>query len=313
MLRATIRFRCRLACTVLAFLAVSASDLADAAAPADHPLIKPYSGSTLIRRENAGFKEYKVVVGLDQKGKSDDEIIKSIPVSGELTRLFYENPKVRSPLEIFTNYKEGLEKGGFKILFQCTDTGCGPSWASSRWTRVNGMKDVSSSMWYLAAKRQTGDAETFVALSVINLRHQIDVLERKTMDRGLVAVTAAQLDKGLANEGRVVLDGIFFDHDKAVIKPESKPALDVIGKYLKDHPNLKVFIVGHTDGAGAVDYNLKLSEQRAQAVVAALRKDYGIAADRLAGYGVGPLSPAKSNRSDEGERQNRRVEMVERH
>lgn len=300
-----------LACLVFA-LPLSAPAPLAAAVVENHPLIQPYPGSTASRRENAGFSEYKVVVGLDQKGKTDEEVIKTVPVSGELTRLFYENPKERSPAEIFANYKEGLVKGGFKLLFECTDTGCGPSWASSRWTRVSGMRYVSSSMWYLAARRQAKGAETYVALSIIKLRHQIDVLEVKQMERGLVTVTAAALERGLTAEGRAVLDGIFFDHDKATIKPESKPALDVIGKFLKDNPSLKVFIVGHTDGVGAVDYNLKLSEQRAQAVVAALKKDHGITADRVAAYGVGPLSPARTNRNEDGKSENRRVEMVER-
>ena len=174
------------------------------------------------------------------------------------------------------------------------------------------MRYISSPMWYLAARRQGGDEESYVALSVIKRLHQIDVLQVKSMERGLVTVTAAALERGLTSEGKAVLDGILFDHDKATIKPESKQALEVIARFLKDNPGLKVFIVGHTDGVGAFDYNLKLSQQRAQAVVAALTKDYGIAADRLAAHGVGPLSPARTNRSDEGKSENRRVEMVER-
>ena len=73
-----------------------------------------------------------------------------------------------------------------------------------------------------------------------------------------------------------------------------------------------MFIVGHTDSNGALDYNLKLSQQRAQAVVDALVKGYGIAPARLSAHGVGPLSPAKTNRSEQGKSQNRRVEMVAR-
>lgn len=305
-----VRGRSLLVCTFLAFLAVGASIAK--AAPEDHPLIKRYPGSTLSERKDPGFSNYKVVTGVDQKGKTDDEIIKSTSVSGDLTRLVYENPKERSGLEIFTNYREGLEKAGFKVLFACAEAACGPSWASSRWARVNGMQVVSSPMWYLAARRQADGTDTYVAVSVTKTRHQIDVLQRQQMDRGLVTVTAEALKKGLMTEGKAVLDGIFFDHDKATIKPESKAALDVIGKFLKDDPKLKVYIVGHTDSAGALDYNLNLSRQRAQAVVNALVKDYGIAADRLSAHGVGPLSPAKTNRSDQGKAENRRVEMVER-
>lgn len=295
------------ACTALAVPV-----LLEAAAVDDHPLIEPYPGSTLVRRVDAGFSEYAVVVGLDQKGKTDAEIIKTTRASGELTRLFYENPKQRSPLEIFTNYKEALERAGFEVLFECVDTACGPSWASSRWTRVSGMRYVSSQMWYLAARHQEGGRDTYVALSIIKLRHQIDVLEGKPMERGLVTVTAEALKKGLAATGRAVLDGVVFDHDKATIKPESKPALDVIAAFLKADPRLEVFIVGHTDTVGTLDYNMNLSRQRAEAVVQALTKDYGIAAGRLSAHGVGPLSPARTNRSEEGKSQNRRVEMVER-
>ncbi len=293
-------------------LTLGAADLVAFAVVKDHPLIKPYPGTTISRRDDAGFSEYKVVVGLDQKGKTDDEVVKTTAVSGELTRLFYENPRDKSPLEIFANYKEGLLQAGFKVLFECLDTGCGPSWASSRWTRVNGMKYVSSHMWYLAARRANAGAETYVAISIIQNRHEIDVLERRAMETGLVTVTAEALDRGLTAEGKAVLDGVLFDTDKATIRPESKAALDVIGKFLKERPNLKVFIVGHTDTVGALDYNLNLSRQRAQAVVDALTKNYGIAAARLSAHGVGPLSPAATNRNEPGKSQNRRVEMVER-
>lgn len=288
------------------------AETSSAAVVKDHPLIKPYPGSTISRRDDAGFREYKVVVGLDQKGKTDDEVVKTKAVSGELTRLYYENPRDKSPVEIFANYKEGLVKGGFSVLFECLDTACGPSWASSRWTRVSGISYVSSQMWYLAARRSNAGAETFVAISIIKHRHEVDVLERRAMETGLVTVTAEALDRGLSADGKAVLDGVLFDTDKATIRPESKAALDVIGKYLNDHPNLKVFIVGHTDTVGSLDYNLNLSKQRAQAVVDALTKTYGIAAARLSAHGVGPLSPAATNRTDPGKAQNRRVEMVER-
>jgi OmpA-OmpF porin, OOP family len=282
------------------------------AAAEDHPLIQRYPGSKLTSREDLGFREYAIVTAFNAKGKTDQEILPTTPVSGELTRLFYESPAERSPLEIFANYKEGLEKAGFQVLFECAEAACGPSWASSRWGRVNGMRYVSSPMWYLAARHRKDGGDTYVALSVVKLRHQIDVLQGKPMEQGLVTVTAEALKKGLAAEGRAVLDGIVFDHDKATIKPESKPALDVIASFLKSDPKLKVFIVGHTDTTGTLDYNLNLSRQRAEAVVQTLTKSYGIAADRLSAHGVGPLSPARTNRSEQGKSQNRRVEMVER-
>ena len=109
-----------------------------------------------------------------------------------------------------------------------------------------------------------------------------------------------------------MLDGLFFDTDKAVLTPESKPALDVIGQFLEADPSLQVFIVGHTDIDGTLEHNMTLSLNRAKAVVATLTTRYGISAARLSAHGVGPLSPAKTNRSDAGKSANRRVEMVAR-
>jgi flagellar motor protein MotB len=278
----------------------------------DHPLIQPYPGSALTRRDNDGFSQYKAVVGLDQKGKTDDEVIRTNGVSGDLTRLAYENPRERSQLEILTNYREGLEKAGFKVLFQCAAAECGPGWASSRWGRVTGMRYISNDMHFLSARRDSDTGVVHVAISVMRLRHAIDILEGKPMETGLVTVTAAALQNGLMADGRAVLDGVFFDTDKATITPQSKPALDVIGKFLADNASLNVFIVGHTDSAGTFDYNLTLSRQRAQAVVDTLIRDYKIAAARLAAHGVGPLSPSRANVTEQGKAENRRVEMVAR-
>ena len=99
-------------------------------------------------------------------------------------------------------------------------------------------------------------------------------------------VDAAALAKGIEAEGRVSVYGIHFDTDKADIKPESRPALEEIAKLLKARPNLRIFVVGHTDMTGGLEHNRTLSDVRARAVVKALIDTYGIAANRLEGYGV---------------------------
>jgi OmpA-OmpF porin, OOP family len=84
------------------------------------------------------------------------------------------------------------------------------------------------------------------------------------------------------------------------------------GKLLKARPALRVYVVGHTDSVGTLDYNLTLSENRARSVTQALVRDYGIATDRLVAKGVGPLVPVFANSSDGGKQKNRRVELVQR-
>ena len=83
-----------------------------------------------------------------------------------------------------------------------------------------------------------------------------------------------------------------------------------MAKLLTDNPDLRVFIVGHTDWVGDVAANQALSQDRAASVVAALT-DAGIAKDRLAPIGLGIYAPRASNASDAGRALNRRVELVE--
>ena len=123
-------------------------------------------------------------------------------------------------------------------------------------------------------------------------------------------VDAAAIAKGLGEKGHVALYGIYFDTDKAVVKPDSRPTLEEIAKLLRAQPQLNVVIVGHTDSQGGHDYNMDLSRRRADAIAAELAKSYQIGRTRLRTAGVGYLAPVASNASQDGRALNRRVELV---
>jgi outer membrane protein OmpA-like peptidoglycan-associated protein len=125
-------------------------------------------------------------------------------------------------------------------------------------------------------------------------------------------VTAEALGGDITQKGHVAVYGIYFDTDKATLKPESDPVLAEIGKLLSETPALEIWVVGHTDSQGTHEHNMDLSKRRAEAVVKELSTRYGVAAARLQAGGVGPLSPVATNRSEEGRARNRRVELVER-
>jgi outer membrane protein OmpA-like peptidoglycan-associated protein len=131
------------------------------------------------------------------------------------------------------------------------------------------------------------------------------------MERRMVVLSAADIGGKVAAEGRAVFYGILFDFDKAEIKPESEPQLAEMAKFLQANAAARVFIVGHTDNKGALDYNVGLSGRRAEAVVKALSSKYGVDVRRLTPRGLGPLAPVTRNRSEDGRARNRRVEMVE--
>jgi outer membrane protein OmpA-like peptidoglycan-associated protein len=102
---------------------------------------------------------------------------------------------------------------------------------------------------------------------------------------------------------------IFFDFDSSVIKTESYPILDELADAMLSMPRLKIEVRGHTDNKGTIEYNQKLSEERARAVVEALIQR-GVDERRLRYRGFGMSQPLMSNQSDEGRAKNRRTEFV---
>ena len=110
-------------------------------------------------------------------------------------------------------------------------------------------------------------------------------------------------------ESKIVTHGINFDIDKASIKPESMGTLNMIVQVMKDNPDVKFEVDGHTDNTGTAAHNLTLSQQRADAVKDQLIK-MGIDASRLTSKGFGDSKPISDNNTLEGKANNRRVEFV---
>ena len=107
----------------------------------------------------------------------------------------------------------------------------------------------------------------------------------------------------------MVLRGVHFAFNKAKIRPEDMPVLDEAAETLRAHPDMRVEVNGYTDAIGSEKYNLRLSERRAEAVVAYL-EGKGISRDRLIPQGFGKTNFVASNDTAEGRAQNRRVELI---
>lgn len=107
----------------------------------------------------------------------------------------------------------------------------------------------------------------------------------------------------------VIKQRINFETGKARILPDSFPVLNDVAQVLKDYPNLKVEVQGHTDNVGDEDKNQRLSKERADAVFEYLIA-HGIAANRLTTAGYGESRPVDTNTTEAGRLNNRRVEFV---
>lgn len=265
----------------LVVLLASGSALAvkpDAPGCTDHPLFPTRMPN--YRIERCEVKEFDVWKFKLQKGKTH-------AVEGKYTFLTYavdDRKDDQTGVAVVRNYENALKKIGGKVAESDPE----------RW--VNGSVVVEGKEAWFEVERGNG-------------RIWLRIVEQQAMTQHVVADAAAFRD-GLEATGHVAVDGIFFDTAKAVLKPESTPALQEVAKLLKADAALKLWVVGHTDSVGPVDANMKLSQARAEAVVAALTTTHGVAAARLKGYGVGPLAPVASNQAEAGRAKNRRVELV---
>jgi outer membrane protein OmpA-like peptidoglycan-associated protein len=104
-------------------------------------------------------------------------------------------------------------------------------------------------------------------------------------------------------------DNILFGFDKADLKQDARYDLVRVSTILQQFPEMHIYIEGHTDNVGAEDYNQKLSEKRAQAVLRFLAEQ-SVSLDRMDWYGYGMSRPVASNATEDGRARNRRVDLV---
>lgn len=190
-------------------------------------------------------------------------------------------------VQLYQNYKNAILKAGGEVLD-----------AYNKNSALYGKIKKNGDTYWIQVYTDGSGFYTIRSVKEGAMRQDVEVL------------TAAQIKKGMAEDGKMVFYGIYFDTDKANIKPESASSLKEIAGFLKANTAQKVFIVGHTDNTGDFQHNLMLSKQRATAIVNELTSRYGVSAGQLTADGVGPLSPIGNNATDAGKASNRRVEMV---
>ena len=262
---------------IILIMASSIQAQDDRKGSSDHPLISRMPGFWIAAYQET---EYESQAFRDSSGIE-------IEVEGHYFHIEYRlNKGAQEPgrLMILKNYEDALTKIG-----------------AQTWIRKG--KE-------LFAKVENEGREVWIQVYALDSLYRLTVVEREQMEQKVV-VDPDALFGDLATTGHAVIYGIYFDLDSANIKPESEPDLKAIADLLKTNASLKLYVVGHTDMTGSIDYNVGLSLERAQAVVTALVDEYGIAAGRLTAKGAGPLCPVGSNKDESGRKLNRRVELVE--
>ena len=296
----------------LLFLAPTAAgaQTRDVAGAKDFPGIGRFGGSIISGYQVKDFDAARIQAAPFKNDKPAD----ARRLEGRITRIAYRTNPGPSILEVSRNFETQLTKAGFETLLACDTDACGgiPFTEAIDALPIPQMWVDGFNYHYFAGRKADGGRETYASVVVSEnnkeIYAQLIVAELGAIENKMV--DAAAMAKGLGETGHIALYGIYFDTDKAVIKPESRPTLDEIAKLLRAQAQLNVVIVGHTDSQGTYDYNIDLSRRRAEAVAAELAKSYKIATARLRTAGVGFLAPVGSNATDDGRALNRRVELV---
>jgi len=259
-------------------LLLSQEETQDAEGCHDPAVLTRMPGCTISQCESKEFDAAELLVAETSEGLERKKF------EGQKESLTYSCPENLSSLQIVRNAENALKKSGFTVVYS------GPSeynnllvtaHKGAQWVEVEGS---SSGGYYVTALRV------------------------KEMEQRMEA-SAEALEAEINASGHVAVYGIQFDIAKATLKPESENVLSEVLSLLKKNSDWQLRVEGHTDNVGAKETNLKLSEQRAAAVVAWLVKN-GIDKSRLASQGFGDSKPTADNTTEEGRARNRRVELV---
>jgi len=313
----------RLTVLIFAFIEVFRAGFA-VADDGHHPLLGPYDGAKIYESNSKEFlEEYAVAIS----PVTHDGELSVKRISGKYSHIHYEVNTADGIDLVSESYLHSLQKQGFSLLFKCKQEQCGGDIVQklfggtplqSGYNYVIGeVGGISPDDFvYMAASQKVESTEIVVALifrqfvgvdapiQLVQDVLEIDQLKLKEVDVSL------DFESGIRATGKVVLDGLFFDHDGAELKKNSDSTLGQIAEYLKASKGDRFYVVGHTDSVGSYPYNLDLSKRRAISVVRILTDEHEIEKGRLVPIGVGPVSPVSSNKLESGRSLNRRVELV---
>jgi len=282
-----------------------------------------YQGSRIVHYGTTSYATYKLP---DQKqGWST-----TTTIEGAIARAFYLVPPGASSLEVFRNYEQMLTNAGYTQTLAFNDDNMSPT---GTWFYGQYQADASfdgnnlhsaiacteyGTTYEYAVYRSSNGAT--VALATVespgcnwgapDFATPIPVSKGQVVvGIDVIGVKAGDIADAQASKGVFDLYGVYFDTDKTDVKPESAATLDEVASLLKIDRSLRLEVSGHTDNTGGDAHNLQLSQGRAQAVVNALVKTYGIDPTRLVAKGYGDTKPVAPNDNEADKAKNRRVEL----
>jgi len=261
------------------------SSYTSAQASIEHPMVKKMPDFKLVealsKKSDFSIFPFRII-----KNKKTSTIEKQ----GRYWKLHYENRNEKgkinrkiSKIDIMNNYRAAAKEMGGKVLYA----------KRGKITFTLPLNNGTKLWAYVTA---------------LDGNYDLVIIEEKGFAKQLT-FSADQMKRALDSLGTISIYGINFDTAKDKLNPGAEKVLIEIVKLMKNFSELKIEIQGHTDNVGSANYNLNLSNKRANTVKGYLLL-FGIDKGRMNAKGYGFTKPVASNDTEEGRAKNRRVELV---
>lgn len=316
---------------ILFLISLSAFGQTDIAGSMDHPMIHRYPGSIIVFYNEVETGTYNYTLGPLVRTSGDSVTLTDIKnIEGKITRIQYMITDDEGFSKVVNYYETILIEDEFEIT-AFTKSNKPMNVAGRNWTtavfndlsykersKIAGNKSGEENRYYIAGHVTKQDRRIYLAMIINEFAKRevyvhvdiIDPIKKPGSIEKQEIVTAETIAKNIEQNGYSVIYGIYFDPGGIDIKPDSKPALDEIAKYIKDNNGVAFYVVGHTAMDENLDFQIALSRRRADEVVKILTSRYFINSERLIPQGVGPLAPITTNQHNEGKEMNQRIEIV---
>ncbi|MDA0963119.1 MAG: OmpA family protein [Proteobacteria bacterium] len=224
-------------------------------------------------------------------------------------------------LQLLAPLRAQLDAAGYETVHECESVTCGgfdfrfaveviPSpdmYVDIRDYRFLSAVQGDAAVGLLVSRSRTGG---YIQIIEISPEDTPRLTPRPVVGGDVPTAPGNGLAEALLAQGHVVLDDLVFATGTVALSDRRYASLSDLGAFLRQNPSARIALVGHTDMTGALETNISVSRQRAEAVRDRLVTFHGIEAGRMVLEGLGPLAPRDTNLTAEGRDRNRRVEAV---
>lgn len=300
--------------------------------PAQAVELPPAAERAVVEVEDLG--SYRVPIG-----PWSEEGVPTLDAEGRIVREAWHVPGDATTLELLAPLREQLAADGYSTLFECEADICG-GFDFRFETEILPEPDMHVDLGdfrFLATRRGDAGAPADIVTVLVSRTRQTGFVQVVRVGAAAASVVApperpaapapgpaapaaapsgplapasGDLARRLEETGRTVLSDLAFETGSSRLAEGPYRSLEALAAYLRDNPDRRVTLVGHTDADGSLEANVALSRARARAVRERLVTEFGIPGSQVEADGVGYLMPLATNLTEAGRTANRRVEAV---